>query len=250
MKESASPVNLSPGIAPLRNVAAFAKVVEHLMTRAPNMPGLGVGYGVPGLGKSLAAAYCANKFNGVYVECRSYFTKKSLLVSICREMRLQPGRTVFDMVNQIGEQLALSSRPLLLDEMDHLVDRNLIELVRDIYESSNAPIFMIGEEEFPSKLRRWGRFYDRVLDWCPAELSDAADAGKLAKLYSADVEIEADLLAKIVQQSRGIARRICVNIERARQHAKASGSKFASLKVWGDRPFFTGETPARRVSGS
>ncbi len=248
MKESTNPVNPGPGIAPLRNVAAFAKVVEHLMMRAPNLPGLGVGYGMPGLGKSLAAAYCANKFNGVYVECRSYFTRKSLLISICLEMRLQPGRTIFDMVSQIGEQLALSGRPLLLDEMDHLVDRNLIELVRDIYESSSAPIFMIGEEAFPAKLRKWNRFYDRVLDWCPAELSDISDAGKLAKLYSPDVEFEAELLAKIVQQSRGIARRICVNIERARQHARSSGSKTASLKVWGDRPFYTGETPVRRVS--
>jgi DNA transposition AAA+ family ATPase len=248
MKESVNPVNPSPGIAPLRNVAAFAKVVENLINRAPNMPGLGVGYGVPGLGKSIAASYCMNRFNAVYVECRSYFTKKSLLMSICREMRLQPGKTIFDMVNQIGAQLSLSLRPLLLDEMDHLVDRNLIELVRDIYEVSYAPIFMIGEEEFPAKLRRWGRFYDRVLYWCPAEFSDLADAEKLAKLYAPDVEFEEDLLKKIVQQSRGVARRICVNIERVRQHTRASGAKTASLKIWGDRPFHTGETPVRRAS--
>src|SRR5258708_9186896 len=78
MKESASPVNLSPGIAPLRNVAAFAKVVEHLMTRASNMPGLGAGYGVPGLGKSLTAANCAHKFNRVDAECPPYFPNATL----------------------------------------------------------------------------------------------------------------------------------------------------------------------------
>ena len=154
MKDSEAPVN-PQGIALLRNVANCSRLLEHLKTRSPNLPGMGVFYGQSGLGKSIAAAYCANKFDGVYIECRSYFTKKSLLLSICKEMRLRPGRTVFEMVSQIGEQLALSGKPLIIDEMDHIVDRNLVELVRDLYEASYAPILMIGEEMFPNKLKRW-----------------------------------------------------------------------------------------------
>lgn len=248
MKETASTVNPAAGIALLRNVAACAKVLEHLMHRAPNQPGMGALYGQSGLGKSIAAAYCANKFNGVYVECRSYFTKKGLLLSICKEMRLRPGPTIYDMVAQIGEQLSLSGRPLIIDEMDHIVDRNLVELVRDLYEVSYAPILMIGEELFPAKLKRWERFHNRVLDWCPAEVADAADAGKLARLYSPDVEIREDLLAEIIKQSRAVHRRICVNVEQVRQHAKSVGSKVIDLKTWGNRPFYTGEAPVRRLA--
>ncbi len=248
MKETASTVNPAAGIALLRNVAACAKVLEHLMHRAPNQPGMGALYGQSGLGKSIAAAYCANKFNGVYVECRSYFTKKGLLLSICKEMRLRPGPTIYDMVAQIGEQLSLSGRPLLIDEMDHIVDRNLVELVRDLYEVSYAPILMIGEELFPAKLKRWERFHNRVLDWCPAEVADAADAGKLAKLYSPEIEIKDDLLAEIIKQSRGVHRRICVNVDQVRQQAKSVGVKSIDLKTWGNRPFYTGEAPVRRLT--
>lgn len=250
MTKNDTPVNSASGFAPLRNVQSCAKVMEHLITRAPNLPGMGAFYGASGLGKSFAAAACTNKFNAVYVECRSYFTKKSLLLSICREMRLRPGNTVYDMVSQISEQLSLSGRPLILDEMDHIVDKSLVEIVRDLYEASSAPILMIGEEMFPAKLKRWERFHNRVLDWQPAAASDLSDAKKLAKVYSPDVEINDDLLEMIVKASRGVARRICVNIELVRQEAKSSGSPRGGMSAghWGEREFYTGEAPVRRIA--
>lgn len=250
MTKNDSPVNSASGFAPLRNVQSCTRVMEHLITRAPNLPGMGVFYGASGLGKSFAAAACTNKFNAVYVECRSYFTTKSLLLSICKEMRLRAGATVYDMVSQISEQLSLSGRPLILDEMDHIVDKRLVEIVRDLYEASSAPILMIGEELFPAKLKRWERFHNRVLDWQPAAPSDLADAKKLARVYSSDVEIADDLLERIVQASRGVARRICVNIELVRQEAKSSGTPKGGFDAarWGTRDFYTGEAPARRLT--
>ena len=248
MKQTESHVNTGgTGFVPLRNVMACAKVMEHLVNRAPNLPGMGVFAGPSGYGKSCAASYCANKFNAYYIECRSYFTKKSLLLSILDEMGVRPGKTIYEMVAQIAEQLALSRRPLIVDEMDHIVDRNLVELVRDLYESSDATILMIGEERFPQKLKRWERFHNRVLDWTLAEPADLTDAGKLARLYSPDVEIGPELLAEILKRSRGVARRVCVNVEQARQHAKSLGAKSIDLKAWGSRPFYTGEAPARRA---
>lgn len=249
MKQTESHVNPGgTGFVPLRNVMACAKVMEHLLNRAPNLPGMGVFAGPSGYGKSCAASYCANKFNAYYIECRSYFSKKSLLLSILDEMGVRPGKTIYEMVGQIAEQLALSRRPLIVDEMDHIVDRNLVELVRDLYESSDATILMIGEERFPQKLKRWERFHNRVLDWTLAEPADITDAGKLARLYSPDIEIVQDLLAEILKRSRGVARRVCVNVEQARQHAKSLGAKSIDLKAWGSRPFYTGEAPARRAT--
>ncbi|NKX15786.1 hypothetical protein HGG75_04885 [Ochrobactrum pseudogrignonense] len=40
-------------------------------------------------------------------------------------------------------------RPLIIDESDKLVDRNMIELVRMIAKKSNVPVLLIGEELFP-----------------------------------------------------------------------------------------------------
>lgn len=249
MKQTDSLFNASAStFASLKNVALAMKVLDHLVHRAPNLPGLGVLYGHSGYGKSCGAAAAANRFRAVYIECRSYFTKKSLLLAILEEMGIRPGKTVYEMVNQIGEELSLSRRPLIIDEMDHIVDRNLVELIRDIYEVSNAAILMIGEERFPAKLKKWERFHNRILDWQPAEPSDLDDARKLAKLYSPDVAIADELLGQIVDVTRGVTRRVCVNIETVRQEAKKSGARAIDAKAWGTRVFYTGEAPIRRAA--
>ena len=51
-----------------------------------------VSNGYSGLGKSTALSVAANKYRAVYVACRSYDTKKSLLTSITHEMGIEPGR--------------------------------------------------------------------------------------------------------------------------------------------------------------
>lgn len=232
--------------AAARNVTLCAGVMDQLMHRAPNMPGLGVFSGPSGYGKSIAAAHCANEYEAVYVECRSYFTQKSLLLAILNEMGIRPGKTIYEMVEQIGEQLALSGKGMVIDETDHIADRNLIELLRDIYEVSGAPILMIGEERFAQKLKRWERFHNRVLVWELAQPTDLADARKFAKLYSTDVAIADDLLKKIVDTTRGCARRICVNVENVRKEGAKLGVKLLDLAHWGDRPIYTGEAPTRR----
>ena len=40
----------------------------------------------------------------------------------------------------IGAQLARSDRPLIIDDAQYLLRKRMIELTRDIYESSQAPV--------------------------------------------------------------------------------------------------------------
>lgn len=236
-------------LAPLRNVLLARRLMDHLVSRAPTLPGIGVIYGPSGYGKSCAVASVAALHRAVYVECRSYFSKRPLLQSILDDMGIKPGRSVHEMMNQICDQLSLSGRPLIIDEMDHIVERNLVELVRDIYEGSGAPLLLVGEERFPQKLKRWERVHNRVLEWQAAEPADIMDAQKLAKLYAPDVAIGDDLLERIVVETRGVTRRVCVNIEAVRQEArKAGASKVIDLKAWGGRAFYTGDAVARRVA--
>lgn len=236
-----------PSVAPLRNVLLLRRAMDHLVKRSANLPGIGAFYGQAGLGKSNACASAASALRAIYIETRSHFTKKSFLLAILAEMGIKPERTTSEMVDQICQELMLSKRPLILDEGDHLVKRNLIELVRDIYEGSGAAIMLVGEERFPMALKRASeRFYDRILEWVPAELADREDARKLAALYSPDVEIRDDLLGAILKASRGVARRIAVNIENVRQEAKKTNKRVMDAEAWGDRPFFTGDAPVRR----
>lgn len=238
-----------PHVAPLRNVALLRRTVDELLQRSMNQPGIGVFYGQAGLGKSLAMSAAASAHRAVHVEVRSVHTKKALLLSILGEMGIKPAHTTIELLDQVCEQLQLSKKPLFLDEGDRLITRNLIELVRDIFEGSLCPVVIVGEERFPQNLKRMSeRMYDRVLKWLPAERCDLDDARKLAVLYSHDVEIRDELLGLLLQHSAGIARRVAVNIEAVRQRAKKAGKRAIGPDDFDPKGFYTGEAPARRAA--
>lgn len=233
--------------APLQNVALCNMAMERALNRPAHLPGMVAFYGPSGWGKSTAAAYVANKHRAYYVECKSTWTKKFLLLSILTEMGIAPAKTIPEMTGQISEQLVLSQRPLIIDEMDHIVTKKAVEVIRDIYEGSNAAILLIGEENMPAKLREWERFHNRMLSWTPAQPCDIDDTRALARMYCRDVEIADDLLERILEVSRGAARRICVNIEHVRQETLVQGDSAMSADTWGQRTLYSGEAPKRRV---
>ncbi len=233
--------------APLHNVTLVHKAVQRAMNREPNLPGIVVAYSPSGWGKSMAASYCANAFEGFYVACRSYFTKKSFLETVLREMAIRPERTVAGMMDQIALQLDLSGRPLMLDEMDHLVDRNMIEIVRDLHEMSRCTMLLVGEEQFPRKLlRRSERFHNRVLEWVQVQPASRDDCRDLAEFYS-PIPIADDLLELFRERARGVTRYICVNIDRAKALGQTQGLKRVDLAAWGKREIYAGDAPSRRA---
>ena len=233
--------------APLQNVALCNGALERALHRPAHLPGLVAFYGPSGWGKSTAAAYCANRHRAYYVECKSSWTKKALLSAILTEMGIAPAKTLYEMADQISEQLVLSQRPLIIDEMDHIVTKKAVEVIRDIYEGSNAAILLIGEENMPAKLREWERFHNRMLSWTPAQPCDIDDTRALARMYCRDVEIADDLLERVLEVSRGAARRICVNIEHVRQETLVQGDNTMDAATWGQRTLYSGEAPKRRV---
>lgn len=233
--------------APLQNVALCNMAMERALNRPAHLPGMVAFYGPSGWGKSTAAAYVANKHRAYYVECKSTWTKKFLLLSILTEMGIAPAKTIPEMTAQISEQLVLSQRPLIIDETDHIVTKKAVEVIRDIYEGSNAAILLIGEENMPAKLREWERFHNRMLSWTPAQPCDLDDTRALARMYCRDVTIADDLLERILEVSRGAARRICVNIEHVRQETLVQGDNTMNAATWGQRTLYSGEAPKRRV---
>ena len=234
------------GMAPLKNVMLCSMLLEQAINRPAHLPGMVAFYGPSGWGKSFSAAYAANKFRAVYVECKSVWTKVPFFKAILKELGIKPGKTISDMLEQICEQLALSGLPLIIDEVDHAIKKGYIEVIRDIYEGSNAPILLIGEEELDRKLREYERFHNRILAWQPAQPADIEDTKHLAKLYCKDVTIADDLLRKIQKDSMGVARRICVNLNMVQQAALNAGTDTIDLASWGKNELYTGNAPTRR----
>ena len=235
-------------IVPLTNVGLLSAAIDRALQRPVGLPGLVVMYGKSGLGKSIAAAYAANLHRAYYVECRETGSKKSLLLAILREMSVSPARTLSEMVDQVAEQISRSGRPLIVDDVQYLLEKSAANLLTDLYNASQGTIVLIGEENVSTGLARLERLHNRVLEWVPAQAASLADVKRLAAESYPKLQLADDLLADLLHAVGGCLRRVAVNLYRVNGEATASGLTSIDLAGWGKRGWFTGEAPARRAA--
>ncbi|CAA0111487.1 Uncharacterised protein [BD1-7 clade bacterium] len=233
-------------IAGTTNVALCHQAIQEALTREASLPGLLVFYGWSGLGKSLAAAFVANQHNAYIVQCQSLWTRKYFLQAILKEMGVSfsTGTPIPELGMMISEELALSGRPLIIDEADYLVDKGHIMMVMDLYESSRAPIMMIGEERLPQKIERHEKIHNRILKWVPAVPCTVADILKLQPIYAPGIEIEEALLEQLHTATQGVTRRVATNLKNMANYAADQGLEALTVDNF-QADFFTGMAPRR-----
>lgn len=232
-------------VALLRNVVRFNQLIDRIQNRGPDLPGMACFYGPSGYGKTTAALWNANETNAYQVQVKSVWSRRHLAEAITRELALPPGRTIAIMVDQIADELMKTGRPLIIDEADYLMTPSMIEMIRDIYESSQAPVILIGEERLPQKLAKWERVHGRMLDWVGAQPADLREVGLLAEIYCAGIDLDPKLQGAVLQASNASVRRICVNLSLLAELARTKGLSRMSIKDW-TKDFFTGSAPAPR----
>lgn len=221
--------------APIRNIAGCMHLVEKLRNRGGQDQNIGVMHGFPGVGKSWASAYAQNKTGAIRIVVWDKMTRKTLVQNILAELGVGQPRGSLDALKRQAVLLLSEEpgRPLIVDEADRLLHAGIIETLRDITDSSQVPVLLIGEENFPRKLLEFDRLHSRVLDWFPAQLCDAADARKLADCFVPDVELSDDLIEKTRLASDGRARRIVISLNYMREWAKKTGATSLSAATYG-----------------
>lgn len=237
------------GPVALKNVAAFMAMTVRLVERDPHLPGIGVCNGFSGLGKTYSSIFAQNKTNAIRVEVGDSWTRSTVLKAILKELSVETKHrmTIPDMAEKAIHALGSEpSRPLIVDEADKLVDKGMIEIVRELHEHSGAPVILIGEEKLPSKLLNVERLHNRVLEWLPMQPCDVEDTITLAKAFAPGIHLQSDLLDAIRVASGGRARRIVVNIARAAEFARNRSVKTLDLQKWGNNEFYTQEPPQTR----
>ena len=246
---NASNTPIVQGPVALKNVASFMAMTARLIERSPHLPGFGVCHGPSGFGKTYASIFAQNRTKARRVEVGDSWTRRTLLRQLLKEC----GETVKDRwsisdLSDIAKGVLADDprRPLIVDEADKLVDKGMIELVRELQEASGAPVILVGEEKLPAKLTTVERMHNRVLHWFPAQPCDLEDARTLARAFAPKVEIKDDLLEAFRSRSGGRARRIVVNLDHAAELARNKSLKTLDLNTWGAADFFTGEPPAPR----
>ncbi|USE78096.1 ATP-binding protein [Cupriavidus gilardii] len=237
------------GIANIGTLDLVSATLERLDTRRSGLPGMAVLYGPAGWGKTFATNVLAIENRAYYVQMRSAWRSKTLLEKILFEMGVKHAKsTVPALLDLVCEQLSASRRTLILDEFDYATKSDsLIELARDIYEGSQGSLLLVGEELLPKKLERWERFHSRVLTWAPAQRVSVDDAVQLAAIYAPGVEIEPDVLHRLVELSNGSVRRVSVNLTQIHEHCMTFGIDACTTAELEKVAIYTGRSPERRL---
>ncbi|MFN3440875.1 MAG: AAA family ATPase [Rhizobium rosettiformans] len=249
MNQNVNPNTAGPGfgtVAALKNVGAAFGVAQRIIDRPAGVDGLGLFYGPSGYGKSKASTYVQNKTGAVYLEVFDYWTRKTFCEALLSELGIdKPKGTIAGMMQQALRLLQDDpNRLMIIDEADKLVDKGMIELVRDIYKGARIPVLLVGEEMLPQKLARYERCENRVTAYGMANPSDLDDARRLAALYHPRLSFGDDLLAEVLSKTKGNASRIVTSLAEIAQFARAN-SMTSLARADYDGPFFTGQAPRR-----
>lgn len=145
------------------NVKRFITMMNNLQNRAEGVPGIGLVYGEPGLGKTQTINWWAFKNNAILVRCTQLMTARWLLNEIMDEMgEVNCGRLA-DCFKIIIRNLLTEPQVIIVDEVDYLaIDSRAIEMLRDIHDKLGIPILLVGMELADKKLQKYGHINDRI----------------------------------------------------------------------------------------
>lgn len=231
-------------IVPIKNVARLNDAGEALRRRPAGMPGMGLVHGETGYGKTTAVTWYANRCNAAYVRATSVWTPAAMLSKIAEELRIQARGSCARMMDDIIEALALSNRPLFVDEADYLIDsKRMTESLRDLHDMATVPVILIGMGGIDQRLSHRKQLTGRVMQDVRFQPLDLEDGRTLATSLC-EVKVGEDLLERLHRQSAGSARLLVVGLGRIEQRAKSLGLAEIGGSTWGKADaFFTGEAP-------
>ncbi len=164
------------------NVERLVDAMTRIIVREDGVPGMGLLYGEPGLGKTKSSLWWAARNDGIFVRTKKLMTGRWLLEEIVAELGEAPAFRTADLFRQIRDQLLERPRAIFIDEID-MLDGRIIETLRDVYDETNAPMILIGMGQADKKLMRYKHLWDRLSEVVKFnELSPADISGVAAQL--------------------------------------------------------------------
>lgn len=227
-------------LALTKSVAALTVTFEELQGRASGVPGMALVHGYTGAGKTTAVTWLVNRVHGVYVRATSGWTPTAMLGRIMRELGAEPLHRRAQMLEFIGDQLAVTNRTLFVDEADYLLRQSsMLDSLRDLHDLSGAPVLLIGMEGIERRLTHKPQLARRISHWVEFRRSDLDDARTLAETVC-EVAVDDDLLELVHRQARGSVGLMCLALSRVEALAKANGWSQVEGAAWGGRSLFLG----------
>lgn len=234
-------------VAPVKNVERLFTAYQALGERDPGVPAIGLVHGFTGAGKTTAVTQLVVKTQGVFVRANAVWTPQAMLSAIISELGATPMAKNAAMIAYITERLAMSGRPLFVDEADYLLHNvKMLEALRDLHDVAGVPVVLIGMDGIEKKIVHREQFARRIQQWVEFRPLDGVDTRVLADAIC-EVKVADDLLDRLHLQAKGSVGLMTVGLSRIEQYAKSQALEEIDFKRWGaKREFFMGRAP--RVS--
>ena len=145
-----------------KNVKQFVSLMDELQKVPPNIPKMALVYGEHGLGKSQTIQWWADKNDSVYVRATQGMTSRWLLSEIAEELGEEAFYHSQETFTLIENNLRQNSKVIIVDEVDYLIDKNIIETLRDLHDKTGVPIILVGMGAVDKKIARYKHFEDRL----------------------------------------------------------------------------------------
>jgi DNA transposition AAA+ family ATPase len=231
-------------IAPVKNIERLSAAYDALENAAIGVPRMGLVYGFTGAGKTTAITWLMNQTNAVAVKASPTWSLHSMLSKIMVEIGIDPLRRASDMEDVIIRTMQRDLRPLFVDEADAFTDPQvrgdrsyaILETLRSIHDLSKMPVLLIGMDGIERRLASRHQLMRRISQWIKFEKADTDDARILADTVC-EVQVEDDLLTKLLETSNGSVGLMIVGLARIERAAKANDMNRIGLDIWGSRPF-------------
>ncbi|MDD3014337.1 MAG: AAA family ATPase [Candidatus Gastranaerophilales bacterium] len=205
-----------------QNVKNFITMMNNLQHRAEGVPGMGLVYGEPGLGKTQAVLWWTLQNDAVYIRGANLMSGRWLLEELVEELGEVAYYKTSDLFKQVLRQLKQDPRTIIVDEIDYLTgDARTIETLRDIHDKTNVPIVLVGMGQADKKLMRYRHLYDRISEKLKFEAFTQNDIKTIIEQIS-EVEITECGIRYIFSHTNRF-RQIVKLINKAENIAQANG---------------------------
>lgn len=232
-------------IVEVKNVLHTQDMFGNLLGRSDITPGIGLIHGASGFGKTTTVTYMINQLTStgnlpIYVRCYATDTASSILARIMKELGSEPMFPLRKMVDFITQTMNDQQIALFIDEADHIVGQaKTMETIRDLYDSTELPVVLIGMEEIARRISHRKQLFNRISEWVEFMPADIEDVAMFAdELLERDIRVGEDLLDFIRVRSGGEVRRILIALEKIERFAISNELSFVDQALWGDGQLF------------
>jgi len=140
--------------------------VAALTNRDPSLPGLGLIYGKWGYGKTEVVEAFYGQSDTFYVRMMETWNARRLLEEMGAIAKVgDPSYRLDRLCDQVIAGFRRWGKPLFIDEADYLFNggSRMLNVVRDIHDTTKVPIILIGMEAIHGRLQKHGQFFSRIL---------------------------------------------------------------------------------------